>query len=322
MTNLYRRVFARTTVNLMAKASPTFALFLRNAQTISGGLSPFTQPVQVGNYTSAQWAGAGGTFTLPQDSAQEANAEYNLYPLIAPVPYFGLESLIEKGAVAVTSRLELKLNDLKNANSTALSSAIFGSNLNNLATVMYGLQDAYDDGTTVASYASLNRSTYQGWKGTKVTSFGSALTRANTTPLLLQATKAANGEAPDFGILSIEDWTGLLTDFMTDERYQITPRGQWGKEDAINSGFRGLMLGNTPIFFDQNLAQGTAYFINSRYIGLGVHEDASFAWTGWEPTLAQGQLGYIGAQVTAANLICKKPSSGMIVTGITSSYTW
>ena len=320
--NLLRRVFAKSVIVALYQSSPLLAMLLRSAEKLSGGLSPFTQPVQVSPYTSGAWVGAAGTFNLPQDQAGEVNAEFNLCAELAAIPYFGLESLVSQDAVAVASRLGLKVNDLKNANIALLSTALFGSNAANPNYQMYGLLDCYDDGTTVPTYGGLNRTTYPAWKGTKVTSAGAIQTRVGMIPKIIQTAKANGGEAPDFGVLSMEDWTALLTDYMGIERYEISPRGEWGKTDPVNSGFRGLMLGNTPIFFDPNLAQGTGLFINSRYLGLAIHENANFAWTGWHSTIANGQIGYLGLQVTAANLICKKPSTGMIIEGMTATYTW
>lgn len=320
--NLLRRVFARTVVVLLYKSSPLLAIMLRNAEKLSGGLSPFTQPVQTGSYVSSSWTGPAGNFAVPADSAQEANAEFNLCGLLTPVSYYGLETLVAKDATAVTSRLALKMNDMKNSALASLSSALFGSNAANTATQMYGLLDAYDDGTSVTTYGGLSRSTYTGWKGTKVTSAGAILTRAAMIPQMLRVVKASGGDALDFMVTSIEDWTTLLTDFMSVERYNTDPRSAYGKDDPINAGFRGLMLGDTPIFFDPNLAAGTAIGFNSSYIGLGVHEDANFAWTGWQSTLGNMQIGYVGAQVTALNLVCKKPSTGILIEGITGGQSW
>ncbi|MGH7995639.1 MAG: hypothetical protein ACREFX_04730, partial [Opitutaceae bacterium] len=85
----------------------------------------------------------------------------------------------------------------------------------------------------------------------------------------------------------------------------------------VNAGFRGLMLGDTAVYFDLYLAAGTAFVFNSRYLDLFLHEDANFAWTGWHNTIPQGQLGSIGVQVTAAELVCRQPNTGMQIQGIT-----
>ena len=145
---------------------------------------------------------------------------------------------------------------------------------------------------------------------------GAALTRAGFITFLLQAAKNAGGEAIDFAVMSIEDWTTLMTDFMSVERYNNDPSSRWGKDDPVNSGFRGLLLGDTPIFFDLGCPPGTAYLFNSKYITLVVHEDANFAWTGWYSTIPQGQIASVGLTLTALNLVCSKPSTGAIVSGI------
>ena len=187
---------------------------------------------------------------------------------------------------------------------------------------MFGLLDAYDDGTAVATYGGLSRATYPTWAGLKVPAAGAVLTRAAFLPRLLQSVKNAGGEALDFVVMSIEDWTTLMTDFLAIERYNNDPSSRWGKDDPVNSGFRGLLLGDTPIFFDLNCPVGTAFGFNSKYITLVIHEDANFAWTGWYSTIPQGQIASVGLSLTALNLVCSKPSTGLILQGITGGAPW
>ena len=312
-----RRVFAQTVVNLLYRQNPLLALLLRNAIRASGGVSPYTQPVQTGQYVTSSWMGPSGQFNLPTDVAATVNAEFNLCALATPVSSLGLEQLVTQDAIAVASRLMLKLNDLKNASLRALATALFGSNAGNVALQMFGLLDAYDDGTTVDVYGGLSRATYPTWAGLKVAAAGAILTRATFIPALLKAVKHSGGEALDFVVMSVEDWTTLLTDFMTVERYNNDPSSRWGKDDPVNSGFRGLLLGDTPIFFDLNCPVGTAFGFNSKYITLVIHEDANFAWTGWYSTIPQGQIASVGLSLTALNLVCSKPSTGLILAGIT-----
>lgn len=316
LQNLIRRVFTDAVVNLVPKASPTLALLTRNAKIVRGGLSPITQPVQVSPYTTFGWIGPNGSFPLPADTTGEVNGEWNLYGGAVPVSYYGLESLISGDAVALVSRLELKLNDLATSTVQGLSSAIFSSQ-GSSTTQMNGLPDAYDDGTNVGTYGGISRTTYPGWKSKLLTSAGAILTRAKMLPTMLNVVQDSGGMPADFGIMSLADWTTLLTDFMSVEQYVTDPRSRYGADDPVNAGFRGLMLGDTPIYFDLGLSAGTAFFINSRFLNLFVHEDANFAWTGWYSAIPQGQLGSIGVQVTAAELVCSNPASGMQVQGIT-----
>jgi hypothetical protein len=241
--------------------------------------------------------------------------------LATPVTSFGLEQLVTQDAIAVASRLMLKLNDLKNSALQSLSSALYGSNAGNVLQ-MFGLLDAYDDGTTVTTYGGLSRTTYPSWAGLKVATAGAVLTRSAFIPQLLRAVKNSGGEALDFVVMSVEDWTTLLTDFLSLERYNNDPSSRWGKDDPVNSGFRGLLLGDTPIFFDLNCPVGTAIGFNSKYITLVIHEDANFAWTGWYSTIPQGQIASVGLTLTALNLVCSKPSTGLLLEGITGGAPW
>jgi len=319
-----RRVFAQMVVVQLYRQNPLLALLLRNAIRATGGVSPYTQPVQTGQYVPSSWMGPAGNFNIPPDVAQTVNAEFNLCALATPVTSFGLEQLVTQDAVAVTSRLMLKMNDMKNSALQALASALFGSSTTG-GTVnplqMFGLLDAYDSGATVPVYGGLSRSTYPAWAGTVVASAGAVLTRATFIPFILRAAKNAGGEALDFVVMSIQDWTTLMTDFLSVERYMNDPSERWGKEDPVNSGFRGLLLGDTPVFFDLNCPQGTAFGFNSRYITLVIHEDANFAWTGWYSTIPQGQIASVGLSLTALQLVCSKPSTGIIINGITGGAT-
>jgi hypothetical protein len=78
-----------------------------------------------------------------------------------------------------------------------------------------------------------------------------------------------------------------------------------------------LLLGDTPIFFDLNAPPATMYIFNSRFITYVIHQDASFAWSGWYSSIPQGQVASVGLTITALNLVCSQPRTGAIVTGIT-----
>jgi len=314
-------------VSLIYKQNPLLALLLRNAIRASGGVSPYTQPVQTGRYVNSSWMGPAGNFDIPPDVAATVNAEFNMCALATPVTSFGLEQLVTQDAVAVTSRLMLKLNDMKNSALDQLCTSLFSSSGGN-PLQMFGLNDAYDDGTNTPIYGGLNRATYPAWAGkivdatTLVDSDGNGLTREMFIQYLLRCARNAGGEAPDFGVMSIEDWTTLMASFMSVERYNNDPSSRWGREDPVNSGFRGLLLGDTPIFFDLQCPKGTAYLFNSKYITLVVHEDCNFSWTGWYSTIPQGQVASVGLTLTALNLVCSKPATGLIINNLQGGATF
>lgn len=320
--NLMRRTFSRFAVVALYNSNPMQALLLRNAQIAKGGVSPITVEVQLGSYVNSAWISPSGSFAQPQETTGEQNAEFNLFGMATPISYYGLESLVSTGAEAAVRRLSLKMNDMKNSALSGLSTALFGSNASN-SLQMNGLLDAYDDGTTVATYGGISRSIYPNWKSTKKTSAGAILTRSAFIPYLLSAAKASGGEPIDFVVTSMSNWTTLLTDFMSIERFNVDPKSQFGKDDNINSGFRGLMLGDTAIFFDMNMdltstaMTETAFGINSKYLGYYIHEDANFSWSGWYSTIPNMQMGAVGVMLSAMNCVCTNPRSGIQITGIT-----
>ena len=310
-----RRVFAQMVVVLIYKQNPLLALLLRNAIRASGGVSPYTQPVQTGRYVNSSWMGPAGNFEIPPDVAATVNAEFNMCALATPVTSFGLEQLVTQDAIAVTSRLMLKLNDMKNSALDALCTALFTTAGGN-PLQMFGLLDAYGTAASVPVYGGLSRVTFPAWAGLGLTGGAGSLTRKGFLSLILQSVSNAGGEAVDFGVLSLPYWTTLMSDFLALERFNNDPSSRWGKDDPVNSGFRGLLLGDTPIFFDLQCPVGTGFLFNSRYITAVIHEDANFAWTGWYSTIPQGQIASVGLSLTALNLVCSKPSTGAIITGL------
>ena len=138
-------------------------------------------------------------------------------------------------------------------------------------------------------------------------------------PYLVQSTYLAGGEAPDFMVMYPGDWTKLMTDYMGNETFYTNPGSRYGADDPINAGFRGLMLGDTPIFMDPFCPKGTAYIINSRYLALYMSEDAPFAFSGFYSAIPNLQIANIGVVIVAFDVVCTKPVSGARMTGLTGA---
>jgi hypothetical protein len=103
--------------------------------------------------------------------------------------------------------------------------------------------------------------------------------------------------------------------------YRMTPetaRLRSDTGDGPRSAFRALMVAGVPIFADPYCPEGLIYLVNSNYLNLYVHVNASFAFTGFESTISNWQLGYVGALVTIAELVSVKPKSMGRVGGFNS----
>ncbi|NCZ71618.1 MAG: hypothetical protein EBY80_15930 [Actinobacteria bacterium] len=125
-------------------------------------------------------------------------------------------------------------------------------------------------------------------------------------------------EMPTFGVCGFGTFAKLAQDFLSSEQFQVTPgTGFDSGEDGIRSGFRALMVAGVPIYADPYCAEGTIYLVNTNYLSLYIHEQASFAFTGFESLLSNYQLGYVGAVLTIGELVLTKPKSAGRVYNLT-----
>ena len=317
LSALTRRAFIPKLVVQIYKSTPTLSLLFRNAQRAKGGASQITVPVQGSSFVSFGYTDYSGTFQQPAEVAAAQNAEFNLKVGVVPIPFMGMESIIQSSEVVVP-RLKARMADAKTVMVQQLSTSLFANNVNNPSAVD-SLAQAYDDGTNAATYGNINRSTAGNgfWKSNLKTSAGGILTRVGLVPYFVQLMALAGGEAADAAVMSPSDWTALLVDFMGVEQFNTDPSQRYGKDDNVNAGFRGLMIGDTPVFLDPFCPKGTMYLLNSRYLSLYISEDAAFEFSGFYSTIPNLQIANIGVLLLAFNLVCTKPSSGYQITGLT-----
>lgn len=312
-----RRAFVPRLVVQVYKATPLLSLLMRNAQRARGGVSQVTVPVQGGSFVSFSWSDYSGVFPQPAVQTAAQNAEFNLRLGVVPIPFMGMEALIQSSE-AVIPILKARMADAKTVAVQAISSALFTNN-SGQPTQVDSLLQAYDDGTNVTTYGGISRSANSFWKSTLLTSQAGIMTRSAFIKKIVQVTSLAGGEAPDFVVTSPGDWTTLMSDYLSSEQFRTNPGSRYGTDDVINAGFRGVMLGGTPIFMDPFCPTGTAYIINSRYLALYMSEDAPFAFSGFYSAIPNLQIANIGVVIVAFDVICSKPISGARLTGITGA---
>ena len=307
LTAVTRRAFVPKLVVQTYQSTPLLAMLLANNQTASGGASSITVPVQGTNMVNTQAADYSGTFSQPSVLPGIQNAEFNLKLSITPIPFLGMEAAVQVD-YAVVPIIEARMNDAGNNLAAFWSNALYNNTSNNLQLI--GLPGAVDDSTNLTNYGNISRSANTFWKS-KVYAAGSVNpTRQNVLQYLTGCAKSAGGEMPNFAVCGFGTWALLAQDFIGQETYMVTPGSSFDKlEDGPRSGFRALMVAGVPVFADMNCPEGTMYILNSNYLSMYIHEQGSFAFTGFESTLSNFQLGYVGAIVNIAELVLTKPSS-------------
>ena len=318
-----RRAFVPKLVVQLYNSSPLLAACIANAQPASGGVNSVTVPVQGAAMTTAAWTDYSGSFAQPTNQNGIKNAEFALKALVVPTPFLGFEGAVQLDH-AIIPRIEAVMNDATNNMCDTIANALFlnGSGTapftttNNQAII--GLPGAIDDGTNMTTYGNISRSTDTYWKS-KVYAAGNVNpTRANVLQYITGVLK--NGaEMPTFGVMGAGTWALLAQDFVAQESYIMSP-GQSFDTDSKqpHSGFRALMVSGVPIYLDPYCPEGVLYLANSNYLSLYIHENAAFAFTGFESTLPNFQIGYIGAVVAIMELVSTKPKTMARVSGYNS----
>lgn len=208
------------------------------------------------------------------------------------------------------------MNDSTNAIMDIASTSIF-NNFSNTQQFI-GLPGAVDDSTNLVTYGGINRTSNTWWKS-KVYAAGSVNPTRQNVLQYICGTQKAGGEIPTFGVCGIGTWALLSQDYIGQETYMITPEGGFDQsENGPRSAFRALMVAGIPIFADFYCPEGTMYLLNSNYMSLYIHDMASFAFSGFESTIPNGQVGWVGVVLLAAELAVTKPKSCTRVGGFNS----
>jgi hypothetical protein len=298
------------------KSAPLIAALLGAAQVASGGLSPITVPVQGTPMVTGQWTDYSGSFAQPGVQPGISDAEFNLKAFISTLPFLGFEGLVQVD-YSIVPLIEARINDTTNVTIDTFANALY-NNISNQQQLV-GLPAAIDDGTNLVTYGGLSRTSNQFWKSLFVSTSG-APQRSNALTFIAQCTKVT-GEMPSMGIMGFGTWTALAQDFLGNERYNITPGSNFGADNKVSSLFRALDVAGVPIYADPYCPEGTLYLLNTNYLSLYLHEKAAFSFTGFESTLPNNQLGYVGAVLSLLELVNVKPRAHARIAGYTPAFT-
>jgi hypothetical protein len=315
LTYVTRRAFIPKLVVQIYNSTPLMAALIANSQTASGGVSSVTVPVQGSQFVNAQWSDYSGSFAQPSVQQGAYQAEFNLKLLISPVPFLGMEGAVQQD-YAIIPLIEARMNDATNVMMDSMATALYTNTSNQQQFI--GLPAAVDDGTGTATYGNINRSSNTWWKSKQYAAGSVNPTRQNVLQYISGTVK--NGaEVPTFGVCGFGTWTLLAQDYVGQENYMITPgSGFDGDANGPQAAFRALMVAGVPIYPDPYCPEGTLYLLNTNYLSMYIHEQASFAFTGFESTLPNFQVGYVGAVLMIAELVNTKPKAMTKITGYNS----
>ena len=298
-----RRAFVPSLVVQTYQATPVLSAFLANAQSASGGVSSVTVPVQGSAMVTAQATDYSGSFAQPASLNGIQNGEYNLKAVVVPIPFLGMEGLAQMNA-AVIPLIEARMNDAGNVLAEYLSTQMWTNATDGTVNI-----DGFPLQAAAGTYGNINGAVNTWWQGnTRATAGTVAPTRELLLAFIVSAAKANGGEMPNMICCAPGTWVSLAQDFIGQEQYRITPGEAFSDStQGARSGFTALEVAGVPVFMDPNATEGEFYAFNTKYQSFYIHEAAAFAFTGFQSTLANFSLGYIGAVVVVLeNILVKR----------------
>ena len=292
------------------KSTPTLQHLLGTANTASGGVSSITVPVQGTQMVNMQWTGYSGNFSQPASQRGLYDAEFNLKLAVVPIPFLGMEGIVQIDH-AVVPIIEARMNDAMNVFREGLSTSILTNSAD--TTQIIGFPGAIDDSSGLDSYGGITRSTSTWWKAYQTAAGSVDLTR-DLCMTYINALVKGCGEAPTMGITGYGTWTKLLTSLLPLERINYTSGGENAGNPKV--AFRSVEVAGVPIYPDPYATEGTLYLINSNYMSLYIHKNGGFVFSGFQSTIPNYQIGFVGVVVFLAELVNKKCIASGKVTGL------
>lgn len=210
-----------------------------------------------------------------------------------------------------------------------------------------GLGAIVDDGTNVASYGGLSRTTYPTIAATNTAS-GGAISLAKMSTLYNSITSGS--QKPTLGVTTeavfslYEQLLQPQERIAKDVAFMRTKGGSMGKEGQGpigGTGFTGLFYKGFPVLADEKCTSGVLFFLNEDFlsfyalpmamtepikyspveiVGNDYESDQAlglgFSWSGWiKPT---NQAAVVGHVYLGGDFVCDNPKRQGKLTGITT----
>lgn len=323
LTAVTRRAFVPRLFVQIYFASPTLFYLMGASQKSAGGLSQITIPVQGQSMVQGQFTGYGGGFNSPVITPGIQNLQFATCYWVVPVPLPFGESVIQATDREI-SILKARMNDVWAVTTQNVANLIFQNNTGN-SLLPNSFIDGFDNGSNVATYGGINRNSpgntaLQGQYYTAASGSGnpgtSGYTRSTMATQMMRVTTNAGGEAPTFCVMNPGDFATLNSDFVGNEQAFVYPGREYTMGTPRRTSFPNLNVSGVPIFADYWCPKGQAFWVNAKYTGMYMSEDAAFDFSGFYSLVPLGQIGQQGVMVLGYNIVTAKPVSNAIVASI------
>jgi hypothetical protein len=294
----------------ISKRSPTMMMLLGKKKDWSEGGDTIQPHLKYAHATNAgSYRGYDSLDITPQQT--RTDAEFRMKQLYASLVYNGYEVAASKGPNAIFSMAEIAMKDAEDAMFNILATQVFSDGTGNGGKDLLGLAAAIDDGTNVANYAGIDRTTAAWWKSVYNGSVG-AITLAKLRSPFRQASRGGMKNSPDYMVAGGDAWDFISS--LTDSTLQHNiPVNNVGKMFA-NMGFPFVNLFGVPLVYDEYCPADELYMLNSETTRLWVKPGLNMTPT--EVVKPANMDARIGQILFGGELICTEPRANVHLKGI------
>lgn len=308
------------------------ALFMRlkDKRKSWGSGTQLKIPTEVAGRTQGgSYSGADTFGTAQEDVRKQFSIDPSQYYWSATIT--GIQAAANRGKRAIVDLMTEEFRSVGMALKDKMGDDLYGDGTGNSSKALTGLIAHVDDGTNIATYQGLSRTTYPTLKSTLSAQSGAL----GLDDMAASFDGAQIGsDAPTLGITTpavFSIFEALLTAntqysiVQNSGRFRLTAAGIENAGVTANAGFTGLLFRGMPIISDDKCLSGNLFMLNENYLDLYEMEmDSSFVsgakegfgWTGWKKPTNQdvitGQLLWYG------QLVGTQPRKHARRTGITS----
>lgn len=291
-------VYIPVLVDNVLKSNPTFVYLARKARKLDGGAT-IRQPVALKKNTSAVSYSGADALDLVYDEENSA-AEFNWSQYGVLLPITGLDDLRNNGGRAVMNLIRMKLEMAEASLRQKMGEDLQLDGTGNGNKNIIGLAAAVDDGTNVATYGNISRTTFTNWKANYSANGG--VGRALTIKLLNSTFESASkdNERPNLGITSHSCYTRYME--------LLQPSQRTMDSTMYDLGFPNLMYQGRPIVVDEAVAttpNHKLWWLNTRYLDLYVAKERNFKFINFQQ-LPQQDVA-VAKILWAGQLVCSQP---------------
>ena len=287
------------------------------------------------------------TFSTTQASTR-VSMSFNPKAEYQSVTISNLQRGVNGGKAKVVDLIGVEMESAQQDMIDNIGTRFYGDGTGNGSKDFTGLVAAVDDGTNVATYGGLSRSTYSTLQSSYTASVGAlTLSQMGTT----YDACVVGSDKPTLIVTDETTWgyyeqllqPMVVANYNAEGFSQVVADGVVKGRGALKgeAGFDALWYRGTPVVKDEKCTSGYMYFLNEKYLHFyalphpdgqmvgpssktieGVYSNpenrsklSAFHWTGWKRPVNQDAM--IGQFIVYGDIINRNPNRSGVLRGIT-----